>query len=240
MSKIQFYDLILDTENELWSPNTLKTRIALNLKNIPYDNHFLTFPQIHETIPKITKNGKRPTVPVIVDRGNVIQDSWEIAKYLDATYPNTPSLFNGDEGINYFFYQYCNHNLLTHIFKLCVLYIHKKCHDQATRDWFRKDRERLFKVTLEQFAGEEATNINAIKNGLKFIHITLKTYPYLTGNRPGFADVTLAAYFQNLRVIRPDLFESTLLNAYPDQAIRNWWNKMEKYTKLAPPNTANL
>ncbi|CAO3638070.1 unnamed protein product [Cunninghamella blakesleeana] len=240
MSKIQLYDLTLDTENELWSPNTLKTRIALNFKGLPYDTHWLTFFQVHETIPEITNNGKRPTVPVIVDGEKIVQDSWEIAKYLDEAYPNTPKLFHDDEGANFLLYQYLNHNLLTNIFKLCILKIHRKCPDQATRDWFREDRERLFKVTLEEFAGPEVDNIKAIKDGLKIINITLKTYSYLNGNKAGFADVTLAAYFQNLRAIRPDIFESVLLDAYPDQAIRNWWNRVEKYTHLTPPTGANL
>ncbi|CAO3638066.1 unnamed protein product [Cunninghamella blakesleeana] len=241
MGKIQFYDLTFNSENELWSPNTLKTRVALNFKGLLYNTHWLTLSQVREIIPKITNTGKTPTVPVIVDNDKVIQDSWEIAKYLDEAYPNTPKLFHDDnEGVNFLFYQYLDHNLLFPIIKLCLLHIVKKCPDQATGDWFRKDRERLLGVTLEQFSGNEDDSIKAIKDNLNIINITLNAYPYLNGNKAGFIDVTLAAYFQYLNAIRPDLFESTLLNAYPDQGIRNWWNRMEKYTHLVPPSDINL
>ena len=40
-------------------------------------------------------------VPVIVDKnhdGKCVNDSWEIAKYLEKTYPDQPSLFKGTSG----------------------------------------------------------------------------------------------------------------------------------------------
>ena len=40
-------------------------------------------------------------VPVIVDKNNSgkwVNDSWAIAKYLEATYPDSPSLFCGNAG----------------------------------------------------------------------------------------------------------------------------------------------
>ncbi len=40
-------------------------------------------------------------VPVIVDGnkdGKWVNDSWAIAKYLEETYPDRPSLFDGPEG----------------------------------------------------------------------------------------------------------------------------------------------
>lgn len=40
-------------------------------------------------------------VPVIVDAnkdGKWVNDSWAIAKYLEATYPERPSLFGGSTG----------------------------------------------------------------------------------------------------------------------------------------------
>ena len=37
-------------------------------------------------------------VPVLVDGDNVIHESFEIAKYLEKTYPKAPSLFGGEGG----------------------------------------------------------------------------------------------------------------------------------------------
>ena len=38
------------------------------------------------------------TVPVIVDDGTWVHDSWTIAEYLEETYPDAPSLFGGAGG----------------------------------------------------------------------------------------------------------------------------------------------
>jgi hypothetical protein len=41
-------------------------------------------------------------VPVIVDAnqdGKWVNDSWAIAKYLEETYPDQPSLFGGPQGV---------------------------------------------------------------------------------------------------------------------------------------------
>ncbi|KAI8086545.1 uncharacterized protein BX664DRAFT_336120 [Halteromyces radiatus] len=244
MAPIAFYDLVLDTPNEIWSPNTLKARIALNIKGLDYETKWLDFFGIHSEIPDVTNNGKRPTVPVIVDPQHddkAVQDSWEIVKYLDKTYPDTPPLIVGNnEALQFFFYNYCNTNILFPVFKLCVLTIQKRCPTTAIQEWFRKDREAFFKMTLETFAGDEQVQIDAIKSGLAFIHTTLKSYPYLSGEKVGFADVVLASCFKMLSALRSDLFEATFLNAYPDTVLRDWWNQMEKYTKDAPPAKPHL
>jgi glutathione S-transferase len=47
---------------------------------------------------KFSGQGK---VPVIIDNnkdGKWVNDSWAIAKYLESTYPDRPSLFNGPAG----------------------------------------------------------------------------------------------------------------------------------------------
>jgi hypothetical protein len=40
MTNIKLYDLVLDVDNEIWSPNTLKARIALNVKVSSFDPYF--------------------------------------------------------------------------------------------------------------------------------------------------------------------------------------------------------
>ncbi|ORZ14177.1 hypothetical protein BCR42DRAFT_418219 [Absidia repens] len=209
---ITLYDLTLDTKDEIWSPNTLKARIALNIKGLEYETEWLTFFDVHSKIPDITKTGVRPTVPVIVqqnsqDDDHAVQDSWEIVKYLDTAYPNTPRLIKGDnEGLQFFLYKYIHISLLFPIFKLCLFTIHKKCSPQPIQDWFRENREATFKMTLEQFAGDPATHLASIKSALGFVHTTLQEYPYLNGEKVGFADVTLASCYKMLATLRQDIF----------------------------------
>ena len=46
---------------------------------------------------KIASSGQG-RVPVIVDGGSTVADSWAIAEYLERTYPDRPSLFGRDAG----------------------------------------------------------------------------------------------------------------------------------------------
>ncbi|CDS05103.1 hypothetical protein LRAMOSA07632 [Lichtheimia ramosa] len=240
MAKVRFYDLELDVPELVWSPNTCKTRYALNVKGIPYETKWLTFAQVHEVIPGLTKTGKAPTVPVIVDLAHgdkVVQESWEIAKYLEEAYPDHASLFNGNEGAHFFFHEYCTRKLLPKIFKLCVLTIHSKVTPSSLQQWFRDSREKAFKMPLEKFAGDPQKHIDAIKELLEPIGRVLKKYPYMTGQQAGWADVVLASYFRMLLVHRPELFDSLVIHDPKAGAeFAAWWKRMDKYMQLQPPS----
>lgn len=132
---------------------------------------------------------KPPTVPVIVDEKKdgeraVVQDSWEIVKYLDSAYPDTPSLIKGQsEGLQYYAYKQTHAQVLVPIFKICLLTIHSKCSPEPIKEWFRKQRESVFRMTLEEFSGEPAAHIADLKTGLLSIHSTLQSYPYMNGDK---------------------------------------------------------
>lgn len=133
-----------------------------------------------------SKSKKRPLVPVIEHKKNndkVVEDSWDIALYLEEQYPNNPSLFNGQIGIHKFFQIYCEHNVMAPLFKLIIKDICKLTGPAELQQWFRQDREARFKMTLEEFSGDEKKNIKALKQGLLPINRLLKTYPYITGDK---------------------------------------------------------
>ncbi|KAI8883924.1 hypothetical protein K501DRAFT_323250, partial [Backusella circina FSU 941] len=239
MAQIKFYDLELNTPQLVWSPNTCKTRFALNYKNIPYETEWVDFSNLHRVVANATQNGKRPTVPIIEDFTNnnkVIQESWAIALYLEENFPGTPSLFHGNVGAHKFFHNYATTQVLPIIFKFCVLHIQKNCGPQPVQDWFRKDREKFFKKTLEDFVGDENSLVIPFKNALKPIHTVLAEYPFVTGQKAGWADLVLASYFTMLNAIRPELFESIVLNGFgpSDSTFRNWWTRMEVYRGTVP------
>lgn len=149
----------------------------------------------HGTNPMLTqgpwclsrKTDIRPTVPVIVDKkheNRAVQDSWHIAKYLDSAYPDTPRLIHTEnEGLQFFFYNYCHGQILLPAFKLCVMNIYHLCPTPALKHFFRTNREAWCKMTLEEFAGEESAQIAALKSGLGLIHTTLKSYSYISGDQ---------------------------------------------------------
>lgn len=133
------------------------------------------------------KTGVRPTVPVIVDKkhqDHAVQDSWDIAKYLDSAYPDTPSLIETDnEGLQFFFYNYCHGHILIPAFRLCVMNIYHLCPTPSVKHFFRTNREARFNMTLEEFAGEENTHIAKLKSALGLIHTTLTSYHYISGDQ---------------------------------------------------------
>ncbi|KAF5311094.1 hypothetical protein D9619_008163 [Psilocybe cf. subviscida] len=99
---IIFYD-ITTRSGETISPNSWKTRLSLILKRIPFELKQVPLHELYEILPRegIPPSSKNPdgspfyTVPAIHDlsTGAKLSDSWEIALYLDKTYPNTQSLF---------------------------------------------------------------------------------------------------------------------------------------------------
>lgn len=192
---------------------------------------------------------------MIVDKKNnntAVDDSYKIALYLEEKYPNSPSLFHGGVGVHKFFQNYADHNVLPPIFKLLVVDLCKLSGPVELQDWFRKDRESRFKVTLEEFSGDAETNIALLNKGLYPIVKMLDKFSYMTGDQGihiylslmtrkfgtqfyivGWADIVLASYFTFLEALKPELFETAVLNAFgnQDKRLASWWYRMEKYRK---------
>lgn len=193
-------------------------------------------------------------VPVIIDRSNnnkVITDSWDIALYLEKKYPNTPSLFNGQIGVHRFFQTYVEQNVIMPLYKLIIVDEWRIAGPQEYQDWFRKDREsRMGGATLEEFAGDEQENKEALKKALVPIHKSLQLYSFITGDKrkycthkairyrvynflfiAGWADILLASMFTFQANTNETTFEDSILNAFGpgDNTIRSWWESMKQY-----------
>ncbi|CAO3679738.1 unnamed protein product [Rhizopus stolonifer] len=227
MSDIICYDLELEGfEQELSSPNTAKTRYALNFKKIPYNTEWVTFSNIEDILKPITKSESRPTVPIIVDKrnGKVIQDSWEIAKYLEESFPET-SLFNGEQGVHKFFHNYVEGHIMVPIFKMCILQIYERSGDY--KDKFRQTREAMVGTSLEVIAGKPEDHVDDLKKAFAPIHDILKNYSFVSGSQAGWADIVLASWFTLPSKYRPDIFESHVLNIMGDDVFANWWKRTE-------------
>ena len=84
-------------------------------------------------------------VPVIVDGDRWVNDSWDIACYLEETYPHRPSLFGSDMGraealfINAWTQQIQNPGLIN-----IILWDAFQAVDPADHDWWREDREKRY------------------------------------------------------------------------------------------------
>ncbi|KAJ7038014.1 hypothetical protein C8F04DRAFT_1091073, partial [Mycena alexandri] len=97
---IILYDIPSTAPGCAWSPNTWKTRYALNFKGLAYKTVWIEYPDIEDLCKEIgaeptgvRKNGASYySLPVIHDpkTGAIVSDSVRIADYLDSTYSDTP------------------------------------------------------------------------------------------------------------------------------------------------------
>jgi glutathione S-transferase len=100
---ITFYDIKSSEPRRTFAPNPWKTRLALNHKGLKYQTQWVDMPDITALREKLNVPANRTlpdgtafhTLPVIHDHatGAIIGDTFEIALYLDKTYPDRPTLF---------------------------------------------------------------------------------------------------------------------------------------------------
>ncbi len=76
------------------SPNSMKVRIALNYKGIPFDKVEVDF--MDEERAGVVELSGQPLTPVIKHGDSIIYDSRAILRYLDNNFRDTPSLFSTD------------------------------------------------------------------------------------------------------------------------------------------------
>lgn len=102
-TQIIFYDIASSPPHRTFAPNPFKTRYALNHKRIPYRTSPTDLPDISSLREKLGVPANRTlpngtpfhTLPLIQDlsTGALVGDTFEIALYLDKTYPDGPALF---------------------------------------------------------------------------------------------------------------------------------------------------
>ncbi|VDB92520.1 unnamed protein product [Peniophora sp. CBMAI 1063] len=84
-----------------WSPNTMKTRYALNIKGLQFKTEWIGFGAVGRKMKELglpphpdSYPGPKYTVPTIYDPNTdkYVTESFAIARYLDETYPDTARL----------------------------------------------------------------------------------------------------------------------------------------------------
>ena len=84
----QLYDLAGAEPEGRFSPYCWRAKLALIHKGLPFD----TIPWRFNEKKAIAFSGQG-RVPVLVDGGHVVSDSWKIANYLEDAYPECPRCF---------------------------------------------------------------------------------------------------------------------------------------------------
>lgn len=198
-----------------FSPHVWKVIMALHHKGLSYDLRPVPFTEI-----PTLENGFSPTVPILRDGDRLVRDSFDIALYLEDTYPDAPSLFKGEGGramarVVEGFSQTVLHTALT---KIAVADIHNLL-APTDRVYFRKSREARLGQTLEELATNRFTEAAEFPRKLEPVRHALKFQPWLGGQSPLFADYILFGALQWARITAPvDLLSD-------DDVVKQWFER---------------
>lgn len=214
---ITMYDLAGAEAARRFSPFCWRARMALAHKGLEV-----------ETVPwRFTEKDKLPSpnqgrVPVIVDDGRrVVHDSTAIAEYLEARYPDRPSLFGDDVGraLTRFVINWVDAVLHLGIIRLVLLDIHRQI-GPADQAYFRQSREERFGTTLEAFVADREQRLPAFRDSLAPLRRTLERQDFLAGEAPAYADYAVFGAFQWARAVSD--FELLAEN----DPVRAWRGRM--------------
>jgi glutathione S-transferase len=220
---ITLYDLAGAEDERRFSPFCWRTRLALAHKGLATDAKAWRFTEKDD----IAFSGQG-RVPVIVDNGKTVFDSWTIADYLDATYPERP-LFRspGERGLAKFVTAWTDTVVHLGIGRIVMADIWKHI-AKKDQPYFRESREARFGMTLEAFSANQEEKISAFRQSLAPLRTTLQGQPYLGGDGPNYADYIVFGAFQWARCTSP----ATLLAE--DDPVFAWRRRLlDAYDGLA-------
>lgn len=191
---ITLYDLAI-TDDVRPSPFCWRTKFALAHKGLAWKEEPVGFTDKD----KIAFSDQK-LVPVIVDHAHAdkeVHDSWDIALYLDKTYPDRP-LFKSEQ--EQAFARFTSHwtGLVVHagIFPLIIDDLYARVRPQD-RDYFRESRAKRFGT--DDFEAVQATaretRLTAFRQSLEPLRQQLKAGPFLGGATPAYPDYIVTGAF---------------------------------------------
>jgi len=141
-------------------------------------------------------------VPVVVDDGKWIADSWAIADHLENAYPDRKSLFGGAAGraLSRFVSNWADLVLHPGVARLVVLDIWQHLAEQD-KAYFRKTREERFGAPLETVQSDRDRRVIRFRESLEPLRTTVHARPFLGGDAPLYADYVVFGAFQWARCI---------------------------------------
>ena len=196
---IVLHDLCAADRESRFSPHCWKVRMALAHKGLAFETRPVPFTGIGGIA-----SGFSPTVPIIEDNGKLVRDSFDIAIYLEETYPERPSLFRGKGGESHT--RFVESWTLTTIHPILVGMLVKDIHDridEADRPYFRETREKRLGARLEDIQSGRDDRVEAFRERLAPLRHMLAGQKFIGGNSPLFADYVVFGPLQWARVISP-------------------------------------
>jgi glutathione S-transferase len=182
---IVMYDLAGADPALRFSPYCWRIRMALAHKGLAVETVPWRFTE--KAVLAFSGQGR---VPVIRDGDAVVSDSWSIAEYLEATYPDRPSLFGGATGRAHarFINSWADGVMLGGIVPLIVRDLLDVV-DPKDRTYFRESREARFGMSLEAVQQGRETRVADFRASLLLpVRLVLGRQKWLGGDTPSYAD----------------------------------------------------
>jgi glutathione S-transferase len=189
--KIRLYAIVLENGRSA-SPYVWRLRYALAHKGVPCETVPVGFTEVSRIL-----GGRFKTVPVIEHGDIAMAESWDIAEYLDRTFPSAPALFAGPAELAMVRFNdgWFTTEVLRRMFYVYVLDVHNAARPED-RAYFRRSREEYLKgATLEEFTADRTSRLPALRDALAPLRAHLSRHPFLGGNVPNYADyIALGAF----------------------------------------------
>jgi glutathione S-transferase len=195
--RITLYELAAANTEIRFSPYCWRTRFALAHKGLPVE----TIPWHFTQTDRIAFSGQGK-VPVLRDGETVVTDSWDIALYLERSYPDRPSLFGGGSGIAHalFLNAWADTSLQPGIARLIVGDIWQ-AQRQEDQPYFRESREAVFRRPLEAVIEGREERVVEWRRLLAPLRSVLARQSWLGGAAPDYADYIVLGSLQWARCI---------------------------------------
>jgi glutathione S-transferase len=196
---LKLFELVGTDPARPFSPFCWRTRMALAHKGLSAESIPWRFTEKQAIAPH-----KSEKVPVLIDSGTSVADSWAIANYLEDRYPDRPSLFGGEGGraMGRMINAWGDIVVVGGLFPLIVADIpaHLAPVDAA---YFRQTREARLGKPLEEAAAVRDKSVEGFRRSLEPLRLTLKTQAFLGGVASNYADYIVFGGFQWARVVSP-------------------------------------
>ncbi|KAG2138644.1 uncharacterized protein EDB93DRAFT_720964 [Suillus bovinus] len=161
MKPLILYDIPSQLPGSYWSPNTSKPRFVLSYKELPFETVWVEYPNIAPVLKGLGLTPKKRldgsdiyTVPVLNDpnTGALIDESLEIAAYLEKTYPTKPIFPHGSHMlIRVFDSAYLDDT--QPIVKLIYVRV-AEILNPVSAEFFRRTRSERLQLPWEEFSPE--------------------------------------------------------------------------------------
>ncbi|UUX50760.1 glutathione S-transferase N-terminal domain-containing protein [Nisaea acidiphila] len=197
---ITFYDLSAKN-GARFSPYGWRARMALAHKGL---EEAATVEHVRFGEKEKLEFSGQKLVPVLKDADTVVCDSWDIACYLEDTYPDAPSLFGGEAGRGgaLFVTEWANRTITPLIAGLIVHDVLLAC-DERDKDYFRESREARFGRKLEEVQAGREERLPDLHKALAPARGVIEKQPYLGGTGPSYADYALFGTLMWARISSP-------------------------------------